>query len=140
MRIVRAIWLPSVAMIVAAVALGLAGIRALGRIFSGEITEHWLVDTVWPSYLMLAIICAAAFWSGYRLSCNNRSFLRFAIAGIAMPVIFVIFFLVVGWVESGQSSIDELFERRAAAGLVVAIAAAAASCIVGGFANRKASV
>ena len=127
-------------MIVALLALSTAGLYVFAQQVAGEIFDHWLSSNVWPGVLMLTIVCAAAFWTGYRVSLNSSNLFLIVVAGAMLPIIGVVFFGVFGWIETGQSLFDDLSEPAAVSRLGVAVLSSSVFSIVGKACNRKQTI
>jgi hypothetical protein len=89
---------------------------------------------------MLTIVCAAALWTGYRVSLNSSNLLLVAIAGAMLPIIGVVFFVVLDWMETGRSQFDEFGKPAAVSGLGIALLSAGVFSIIGKAFNRKGTI
>ena len=127
MSILRAIWLPGLAMIAALLVVVFAGSYVFERQLTGEISDHWLLSAFWSRALMLTIVCTAAAWSGHRLSLTPVRWFTAATVGLLLPIVAVTFFVILSWINTGHSNLDELGKSTTIVHLGVAMLAAAIS-------------
>ena len=112
-------------MIAALLIVVLAGGYVTTQQLAGEISDHWLLSAFRSRALMLAIVCTAAAWSGQRFPLTAIRWFTAATIGLVLPIVAVTFFVIIFWIDTRHSNLDELGNATTIVHLGVAMVAAA---------------